>query len=294
MTQTSRRNLLMALAGLTTAAAAAPVVQALPIPVEASPQPVLPRSTDPVFAAMERWTRLEVIALDLERTEFGAAAVLDARRARLMLAQTAPTTREGLTALTEFVARQSRELDTRGSWFFFEVGDEANAYAKSIARAAALLEAEERADPIFALIERHRRAFDACEFAGRYADEVDELYAGPVGEAKAAEAHAAMAAAEAALIGTGATTAEGWAALADYGAEMTSLGYDFLHLPNGESLSKALHRRLPGGIARPPQKTGRAPAVFGADPPIAGQSPALISSASFQGHAHGGGISLSR
>ena len=247
MSQTSRRNLLAALASFI----AAPTVQALPapVPIETLPPPVSPQPGDPVFAAMERWQRLEEIALDLAHTDFGAAAALDARRARLMLAQTAPTTAEGLTALTEFVGRQSRELKGDGSWFFFEPGEEANAYAASIKRASSWLEAAEASDPIFLAIERHRRAWERYGFACRYADTVDELYVAHIGEAKVREAHEAVCVAELALIGTSVTTAEGWAAVLDYEAEMESECV-FFHL-DGELLSDILSRKRAEGIAEP-------------------------------------------
>jgi len=73
---TSRRNLLFALAGLTTAAAL-PALPAVPSQAEILPPvPIPQRSSDPVFAAIERWRRLDEIATAMNGTDFEAAATL--------------------------------------------------------------------------------------------------------------------------------------------------------------------------------------------------------------------------
>src|SRR5262245_15248854 len=125
MSAISRRNLFLALGGI----AAAPAAQALPVPVPPTP-PIRPISSDPIFAAMERWIRLDQISTSLSGTAAGDAARLEAYRARRQLAQTAPVTVEGLAALTRFLAEQSLELGR--SEFFFEP-DELPDYARSIA-----------------------------------------------------------------------------------------------------------------------------------------------------------------
>jgi hypothetical protein len=258
MTQTSRRNLLGIFAGFTTAAVAAPVVQALPVPAEEAPNELsgirnLGRacagtSSDPVFAAIERWTKLEEISVAMEGTDFEAAAILDARRARLLLATTAPTTLAGLNALTTFVGDWGREIGGN-RLFFFEPGEEATAYAKSIARTVALLEAQDRDDPVFELIERHRLAWERYGALCRHADELDELYVEHVGEAKVKEAFEGARIAELALIETSVTSHAGWQAVLDYEAECGE-GV-FFNLSDGESLSDVLSRKCSEGIAQP-------------------------------------------
>jgi hypothetical protein len=57
-------------------------------------------------------------------------------------------------ALTAFVGDWGREVG-EDRMFFFDPGDEATAYAKSIAPTVALLEAQDLADPVFLAIERH-------------------------------------------------------------------------------------------------------------------------------------------
>jgi hypothetical protein len=252
MTQTSRRNLLAALTGFATAAVAAPAVQALPVPIETPPLPPLPirpRPDDPVFAAIERWTKLEEISVAMEGTDFEAAAILDARRARLLLATTAPTTLAGLNALTTFVGDWGREIGGN-RLFFFDPGDEATAYAKSIARTVALLEAQDRDDPVFELIERHRLAWERYGFLCRHADQMDELYVEHVGEARVREAFEAVRVTELALIETSVTTSEGWAAVLDYEAEMEGQCV-FFNLPDGGSLTDVLSRKCADGIVEP-------------------------------------------
>src|SRR4051794_29950958 len=97
---TSRRNLLIALAGFTATAVAAPALQVVPSHAEILlPVPIRSRPSDPIYAAMERYIRLDQIHVSLSDSDFGAAAALDAYRARRMLAQTAPISREGLAAL---------------------------------------------------------------------------------------------------------------------------------------------------------------------------------------------------
>src|SRR5262245_4094985 len=127
MSALSRRNLFLALGGI----AAAP---ALPVPVQAAqPRPI---SSDPIFAALEGWIRLDKAATALAGTEAGDAATLAAYRARRLLAMTSPTTLAGLARYTAFLGEQSADLGR--TEFFFEV-DELEAYAASISRTAALL-----------------------------------------------------------------------------------------------------------------------------------------------------------
>jgi hypothetical protein len=192
----------MALARLTTVAATAPALQATPSAAETLPPvPIRPHPSDPVFAAMERWQRLEQISIAMEGADFEAAAILDVRRARLMLAETRPTSVAGLNALTAFLGDWGREVG-EDRMFFFDPGDEVTAYAKSIARTVALLEAQDLADPVFLASERHRMAWDRYGSLCRYADDLDELYVERIGEERVREAFKAVSVAELALIET--------------------------------------------------------------------------------------------
>ena len=105
----------------------------------ASTTPTADEKPDPIFEAMERYPRaeakIEAIPDDEENTRLGAA-LAESARARLGLAETAPTTLRGLAAFARFLSHQSKVvLDDA----FFDNDDEHMAFYASLDRSLAAI-----------------------------------------------------------------------------------------------------------------------------------------------------------
>src|SRR5262249_25287415 len=217
---------------------------------------------DPIYAAIERSRKAER-ALDSlgenatngERT----TAIDEATDARWDLASTVATTPAGLTALTAFICEEEKDLGEAGPFFD---SDESKVFAESLNQAVAGMaglkpwEGVEyvtvepaKPDPIYALIENHRRLYKAF---GDAISARENLYGQDREDCPTWRAHddAANAAGEAswqaehALVMIGATTPQGWAALLRYEDEHRRAGGEFVDLPTDEKWRMGLMRRL--------------------------------------------------
>ncbi len=137
--QTTRRALVAGVA-FVTSAAALPAIAA----VQSSD------TADPIFAAIERWqrTRTEIDRFDAKNdseSPDAEAAVSAVWEARLLLAETAPTTLAGLAAYVSFLRCQS--VDELETFFFDESGehDEQLAFIESLDRSLASIVAAREA-----------------------------------------------------------------------------------------------------------------------------------------------------
>ena len=133
-------------------------------PSTAIAAPTLLASDDPIFAAIERCRAAEAL-FDADPEGPGVGL----RPARQALARTAATTPAGLAALTGFLREQSNRYDA----FYFDCeSDEPRAFGLALDESVRGMTglapwspgadaAERPDDPIFAVIERHRKAVAA-------------------------------------------------------------------------------------------------------------------------------------
>jgi hypothetical protein len=152
------------------AGAASVPALALPATVAiAAPTAAPPAEPDPIFVAIERARRAEAAIDALDESVSADATIAPADEcwaACSALARTVPTTPAGLAALTSFL--REAEASLCGAGPYFDRAHDAQAFAISLDTAVRGMTglkplatpANARPDPILAVIEAHRRAWD--------------------------------------------------------------------------------------------------------------------------------------